>query len=109
MAANPYKQRAVIRLKAGPEAPLNISRALQNPYCSIYVLRAGAAATPNSGAGGYSLTAATNTTAITSALMNLNQGTGRKLLQASGELLQVLLSHAQYRAANPDHRDQSSC
>lgn len=80
-----YYQNAVIRLKAGPQAPLNISAALQNPYCSIYVLRSGAASAPNSGTGGYSLSQASNASAIASAAASLNQGSGRRLSQASGE------------------------
>lgn len=84
-ASTTYKQQPLgnVRLKAGPQAPLNITGAYQNPYCSVYVLKAGGASAPNSGDGGYSLKAATNTSALNAASEALNSaGTGRKLLQA---------------------------
>lgn len=79
-AASTYNQQANVRLKAGPQAPLNITGALQNPYCSVYVLKAGAASAPNSGQGGYSLKDTTNATAINSAAQAL-VGAGRRMLQ----------------------------
>jgi len=82
-AASVYDQLANVRLKAGPEAPLYITDALQNPYCSVYVLKAGAASAPNDGQGGYSLKDTTNVTAINSATQALI-GSGRKLLQTGG-------------------------
>ena len=91
VSANYYQENAVIRLKAGPQAPLNISGALQNPYCSIYVLRSGAATAPNSGAGGYSLSQASNASAITAAEASLASGTGRRLAQVAGEFLHLLI------------------
>jgi hypothetical protein len=82
-AASTYNQQANVRLKAGPQAPLNITGALQNPYCSVYVLKAGAASAPNSGQGGYSLKDTTNATAINSAAQAL-VGAGRRMLQTGG-------------------------
>lgn len=87
ISSNYFQQNAVIRLKAGPQAPLNISGALQNPYCSIYVLKAGAASAPNSGDGGYSLSQANNASAIAAAAAGLSPGTGRRLAQITGDIL----------------------
>lgn len=87
VSADYFRQTAVIRLKAGPVAPLNISSALQNPYCSVYVLKAGAASSPNAGTGGYSLRDATNASAIGSAAQQLAGGSGRRLLANGTEPL----------------------
>lgn len=83
-AAASYSPTAVIRMKAGAQAPLNTSAALQNPYCSIYVLRSGAASAPNDGSGGYSLREAQNITAVSTAAQQVLSGsTGRKLQQTT--------------------------
>ena len=79
-SAETYMERGIIRLKAGAEAPLNISGAALNPYCSAYVLTTGAASAPNSGQAGYSLPTSGESKAQHTAEANLN--TGRRLRQA---------------------------
>ena len=79
-SAKTYMESGIIRLKAGAEAPLNISGAALNPYCGVYVLTTGAASAPNSGADGYSLPTSGESKAQQAAEADLN--TGRRLRQA---------------------------
>lgn len=86
-----YSQAGIIRLKAGAQAPLNVTSSLQNPYCSVYVLKSGTASSPNSGQSGYSLRDASNITAVSAAANKI----GRRLKQAPAGMTNCQL--------NPDH------